>query len=121
MPILCVRIIFVWRFFFGDMRFVSTTKFPIPHPFQFIQYRFIQAGKMYLKKNLLLCRSGARRRTPPTTAGFTRHFILHGSDIHRHILFGDVDQVVGVGFPQLLYERLVLVGLHNRHGKTITF
>jgi len=64
---------------------------------------------------------GARRRSSPASTGITRHFVLHGSDIHCHIFFGDVDQVVGVGIPKLFYKRLVLAGLHNCHGKKKVF
>lgn len=64
---------------------------------------------------------GSRRRTPPRKAGVTRRAVLHGPNIHRYILFRDVDQVAGVGFPKLFHERLVLAGLHNRYGKTTRF
>jgi len=70
------------------------------------------------KKNISI---GARRCASPASTGITRYIVLHGSDIHCYILFGDVDQVVGVGFPQLFYKRMVLAGLHNCYGKTKCF
>ena len=52
----------------------------------------------------------------PSTSG---RALLHGQDLHRHLHHGDVRQVVGSRFRQILHQRVVLVRLRHRHGKLI--
>ena len=61
--------------------------------------------------------SGFGGRPPEEPTRVARRFVLHGQDIHRHLLPGDVRQVVGARIPQVLHQRVVLARLCHRHGK----
>lgn len=60
---------------------------------------------------------GPRRCLPEGTASVTRCSLLYGQNIHRHFHPGNGSQMVGSGFCQILYQRLVLAGLCHSHGK----
>ena len=63
--------------------------------------------------------SGPRGRQPEVQSRAARRPLLHGPNLHRHFLPGDVRQVAGPGLRQVLHQRLVLARLCHRHGETI--
>ena len=60
--------------------------------------------------------SGAGRYLLVRETDPSRHPVLHGSYLHRHLFHRDAYQVAGARLQELLHERLVLARLHHRHG-----
>ena len=48
-----------------------------------------------------------------------RHPILHGPNIHGHLLPRNVCQMAGIGICQVFHKCLVLAGLCHRDGKIV--